>query len=287
MSIIDKSDQLGLFEFKTSIYLQQEELDKDYFDLFTWAIPTAFSTPLSQCYFESGDMLYNTKKAYLSPWSKALEHVKHMIQVTFPQRTFTYKSDIIAPSIFEKNWKTPVEFDFYNFENAAIKDKKHIITSQGALYTFLWKGDYDLLLSKDNISIPFRGNFLKKSFSYEIKKQLQRSLENNYDFKEAFIMPYDKTNPLLKSKYKDILNKLNRSAKTFKVLYARFANYNEIEICPTMHLVCFLLNEFSSDSVLHDIIRNSVYKTLKESNEDKFKIGKHGFYFTKVNNVGT
>ena len=94
--------QLSLFAESESLKLQ-EELDKEYFELFSWAFPHAFSAPLDLCRFEEGDTFYNTSKAYLAPWLKALNYIKYCIQVTFPPRAVQKQINEEYDSAFESN----------------------------------------------------------------------------------------------------------------------------------------------------------------------------------------
>ncbi|GKS62695.1 hypothetical protein YTPLAS21_21530 [Candidatus Nitrosocosmicus sp.] len=96
-----------------------------YFDDFVWAVPISFSDPLSKCRFEQGDMLYDTKKTYEEPWGEALKIMNYSIQISFPSRAQTAKTNQEAEIVFSSNWDSEVVFDLYNYKVG----KKEKITS--------------------------------------------------------------------------------------------------------------------------------------------------------------
>ena len=109
---------------------------------FKWALPKAFSDAVFGCRFEEGDMLYQTSSAYKTDWSK--KELDYFIQVAFPSRGGSKTTGEAA--VFEKNWNSEVRLDVYkNHEKISIGQ---IRTTQGRLYSTLWKGDIDLILSE-------------------------------------------------------------------------------------------------------------------------------------------
>lgn len=274
--------QPNLFKNNKSFDFQIEELDKEYFESFSWALPHAFSDPLALCRFEEGDTFYDTPKGYYSPWSKALQHIKHSIQVTFPPRAVQKKTNEEVDSVFESNWKYPLELDLYKYEDSKFKSKKNIKTTQGALYTFLWKGDFRVLESYSDLPCPSKGKILKR-FLEESIEELKQKLTASYNFSEAFVMPYDKSNSLLKNKLFTILEKLNKYQDGLTVLYGETDNLTEIEFSPTLRLICLLMDS-SDESLLYHAVKKAVYKPAKnkKSQTDKFRIQNHGILLTKL-----
>ncbi len=274
--------QLNLFENNESFNFQIEELDKEYFESFSWALPHAFSDPLALCRFEEGDTFYDTHKGYYSPWSKALQHIKHSIQVTFPPRAVQKKTDAEVDSLFESNWNYPLELDLYKYEDSKIKSKKHIKTTQGALYTYLWKGDFQVFENNSQLPSPSKGKILKSILDKSSKK-IKQKLTADYNFSEAFVMPYDKSNPLLKSKLFAILEKLSKHQDELTVLYGKADNLSGVEFSPTLRIVCLLMNS-SNETLLYNAIKKSVYKPAKnkKSQTDNFRIQNHGVLLSKL-----
>lgn len=271
------SNQLNLFGTKEGTVFNNEELDKEYFELFSWALPLAFSDPLGLCRFEEGDMIYNTPKAYLSPWSEALKHVKYGIQVTFPPRAVQKISNEEDDSVFESNWRNLLELDILTFEDNKFKNKKHIKTTQGALYTFLWKEDWQVFEEeKGQPDIPSRGKALKDMIE-DSREFFLKELNSNHNFSEAFIMPYDKSNSLLSGKFFSILTNLKKIKVSVQVLFGRPKNNRKFEFSPTSQFACFVVDS-SEKTILHDTVKKLVYKPSKDrkTNKDNFRIKAHG-----------
>lgn len=51
-------------------------MDEDYFLGFKWALPKSFKDALAKCFFNVGDIIYDTPKAYSLSWGEALNHIK-------------------------------------------------------------------------------------------------------------------------------------------------------------------------------------------------------------------
>jgi len=267
--------QRSLFENENK-KAKTEKLDEYYYDLFSWAVPLAFSDPLALCRFEEGDTLYNTAKAYLSPWSEALKHIKHSIQVTFPQRAVQKKMNEEEDSVFESNWHYLLEFDVLEFENNEFKKKTHIKTTQGTLYTFLWKGDFEIFKLRKHPSQPLTGKFLKSHLE-QASQQFINEIKATSEFTEAFIIPYDKSSTLLSTKFNSILRNIESSDSSATVLFDRPTNLHGKEFAPTLQLACILVNS-TDKSILFETVKNSLYKPAKsrKTKTDQFRIKTHG-----------
>lgn len=269
--------QLNLFETIEKQQFSHEELDTEYFTLFSWAVPRAFSDPLDLCRFEEGDTLYDTIKAYLSPWSEALQHIEQGVQVTFPPKAIQKTNDKDTASVFQKNWTYPLKLDLLTFENNKLKNTKHINTTQGAFYTFLWFGNEEVLHSNESPPIPLGRKALKASLNIA-SIELQKEVKTNYQFTEAFIMPYDKSSSLLQKKYSTIVKALESQGINFTLVRDRPKPIKNTPFCPTLQIVCFIVNT-ELKSVLYKGIK-SLYKPSKDKKNktEQFNTNSHGIY---------
>jgi hypothetical protein len=267
--------QRSLFESENKT-TKTKKLDEQYYESFSWAVPLAFSDPLALCRFEEGDTLYNTEKAYLSPWSEALKYIKYGIQVTFPQRAVQKKINEEEDSVFESNWHYPLELDFLEFTNNEFEKKTHIKTTQGTLYTFLWKGDFEVFNLKEHPEKPLSGKVLKSHLE-QSSQQFIHEIRATSEFTEAFIIPYDKSSTLLTSKFNSILKNAETSIGSVTVLFDRPANFNGKEFSPTLQIACILVNS-NDKSILSKTVKKSVYKPAKsrKTKKDQFRIKTHG-----------
>lgn len=130
--------------------LSEDAFDTEFFEVFSWSLPSAFKSSLCFCRFEEGDTFYNTKNGYLSPWSEAVKHLTSCLQITFPPRAVIKKGTPQAESIFESNWYGKVELDFFINDKGKLIKQEHIVTTQGGLYCFLWKGTKELFQKKED-----------------------------------------------------------------------------------------------------------------------------------------
>src|SRR5690349_8100208 len=112
-----------------------------YFPGFAWAVPTSFAAPLASCRFEQGDTLYDTVRGY-EEWNEALKHVHYGVQIKSPARSLGRSGNSDEEAVFADNWKSTVIFDLIDFKTST---KQEVQTTQGQLYTMLWRGDLSVL----------------------------------------------------------------------------------------------------------------------------------------------
>ncbi|MCI5158642.1 MAG: hypothetical protein D3906_09445, partial [Candidatus Electrothrix sp. AUS1_2] len=82
-----------------------------------------------------------------------------------------------AESIFESNWYGRVELDFFANDKGKLIKQKHIVTTQGGLYNFLWKNNQKIFQKKEAEAPPVTSKYVKwlmrkctKHFSDYIQK---------------------------------------------------------------------------------------------------------------------
>ena len=284
------SKQISLFEKDTATnILSKEDLDKENFTSFSWALPLAFSEPLCFCRFEEGDVIYDTHNAYIGTWAESLKHISYSIQINFPPRavqkkldknfdSVQKKSDKDSDSVFANNWRQTVTFSLTNYKTEEIKEIK---TIQGKLYSFLWKGGFSFFENNKEVSIPIQAlksiEFLKESELY-FKTIAVSKLQNP----DIFIMPYDRSNSLLKNKFNKVNSCLSNDFDEKYIIFDRankFINQTKQEFIPTLQFVCFAV---SSDIPLK--IEESLKKALytpsenKKTKKDRFLLKRHGLF---------
>ena len=106
---------------------------------FEWAVPRAFAGAVSACRFEQGDVLYSDGAAYgdgTGPGSR------FALQVLDPPKTARALSAEAEGNRFEANWSSPVELDLIDCQNG---ETRRCTTTQGRLFSCLWRGDRDQL----------------------------------------------------------------------------------------------------------------------------------------------
>lgn len=271
--------QFTLFE-KDAVtnIISNEDLDKENFTSFSWALPIAFSEPLCFCRFEEGDIIYDTHKAYIGTWAESLKHISYSIQINFPPRAVKKKSDEDSESAFKNNWNQTVNFILTNYKTKEIKE---IITIQGKLYSFLWKGNFSFLENDEKVSIPTQAlksiHFFKESESYFKPIAASKLQKPN-----IFIMPYDRSNSLLKNKFDKVNSCLSNDFVEKHIIFERankVIDKTKNEFVPTLQLVCFAVS-----SELPIKVEASLKKALytpsknKKTKKDRFLLKKHGLF---------
>ena len=138
----------------------------DFFTCFSWAVPLSFGDSLGQCRFERGDIFYDSLKGY-ETWGEASKHVNYIVQVkqshqpgetpqiavedvegdTIPSEGDSQTTGARTKgSLFEQNWRSTTACQITDLKR---KECRTITTTQGRLYTLLWKGSLRVLDEED------------------------------------------------------------------------------------------------------------------------------------------
>nr|MCS5635492.1 hypothetical protein [Myxococcota bacterium] len=108
---------------------------------FAWAVPRALAGAASACRFEQGDVLYRDPGAY-EAWSGASPASKFALQVLDPPKTARALSAESEGNRFEANWSSAVELELTDCKSG---ETRRCRTTQGRLFSCLWRGDPDQL----------------------------------------------------------------------------------------------------------------------------------------------
>jgi hypothetical protein len=108
---------------------------------FAWPVPCAYSGAVSACRFEQGDVLYSAASAYES-WESAAGGADQWIQVLDPPKTARALTSEGEGNRFSASWLSPVELDW---TLPGDSETRRVRTTQGRLFTCLWRGDASLL----------------------------------------------------------------------------------------------------------------------------------------------
>lgn len=256
--------------------------DKEYFKCFAWALPMAFREPLASCRFEQGDILYNTPKAYEGTWADALQHLSFSMQIKSPARGSTTKIEKDADFIFSENWRQPVVLDLTEYPSKKIRS---ITTTQGRLYTALWKDDLSILNS-DTPEPPV------PILSREVLKEL--SLTDGVIFQKVahdvakpviFFMPFDETRDILRAKRQ----KVEACLKQEFQVHLRLVEPEELSLAnaryyvPTLKIACFIMNTSEINKV-YSCLKSALYvpAKIKKTDAERFRLEAHGSLHPKI-----
>jgi len=245
----------------------------EFFTGFKWAVPVAFSDAVSLCRFEEGDLLYDTPRAYDDEWGKANKHIEYSMQVRYPARV-TGGTGASDSGVFTSNWKSEVRVELYkHLEKMGVGQ---IETTQGRLYTALWKGDVTILKrDTEEPQVPFTVQQVTRSLaeSAETAKRLSAKYP-------VFVMARDLSNPISREKYSKILSKLKKHlAGEPQLLRPKSAGFNGwANVAPTIEIAFFITNGVSTEQ-LHNLVKEAVYVPAKDATKDMFRISAHGAIF--------
>jgi len=115
---------------------------------FAWAVPAAFGGAVSACRFEQGDVLHASRTGY-GDWSKGTPGV--WLQVLDPPRSARAAGGGADASRFETHWGSPLELEIDLADGSA---PRRLASTQGRLFTCLWRGDSAALESTAAPSPP-------------------------------------------------------------------------------------------------------------------------------------
>ncbi len=251
----------------------------EFFDGFSWAVPTAFAETLAACRFEQGDVLYDTRRAYEGTWGQARPHVSHSIQVKLPLRRTGTKSEKAEESIFTDNWNMTVEF---NLTDHRAGKTRAITTTQGRLYTLLWKGDLSSIVAKSpSPTVP--------TLPMDILRDLPKALDHvRGRLPEVsnggviFLMPFDLTRQLLRSKFRKVEAELAQFEADMCLVSPSDAGLeSEKGFAPTVSIACFMVQSAPVNDV-EKALKQALYMPAKNKKTavERFRLGAHGHLAT-------
>ena len=242
----------------------------EFFSGFQWAVPKAFSDAVALCRFEEGDILYDTKKAYDDNWEKASNQIEYSLQVKYPARAKGGVSEN-GDGLFSSNWNSNTRIDLYkNLKKVGVEQ---IHTTQGRLYTALWKGDLSVLEKEsEEPSIPL----IIQDVTRILEQATQKAKEFSVGF-PVFIMARDLSNPVSREKFSKILTALKKHLYDVpEILTPKQGGLIEFaNIAPTVEIAFFPVNEIN-DEELHGLVKKAVYIPSKDAKKDKFRVSAHG-----------
>jgi len=244
----------------------------DFFAGFAWALPEAFADPLEKCRFERGDVLYDTPAAYEGDWTAARKAATRVLQVRLPQQGETAKQDKDATSVFADNWKRSAHVELFEAEDLGAREIK---TTQGRLYSFLWRDDESVLdLDAPEPPLPLMAGDLRgrleeaaEKVAAEVRVEGPASL---------FVFPFDQASSRLRDKGHAIGEAL-AEVDGIKELEFQVGSYEGREPLPTLRWKAYLLPGMD-EAAVSDLLKPVLYNPQgdREGKADRFSLARHG-----------
>ena len=249
--------------------------EDEYFDGFSWAVPTAFADALAACRFEQGDMLYDTRLAYNGTWGEAQQHIKHSIQVQSPMHGYGTKSDQDTALVFLDNWRMPVVF---TLKDLAAAKSATVQTTQGQLYSLLWKDDL-AIIHPDSPLPPAPVLAMQILDNLPAAEDYARTnLVAPGQSRIVFLMPYDRSQVLFRIKFAKVKKSLTRFVVRPSLVPPALAGLpSEGEFAPTVSIACFAL-ERGSPREVEGALKQALYTPVRDRKtaKDAWRLSRHG-----------
>ncbi len=247
--------------------------NQPFFSNFAWAIPMAFADPLSDCHFELGDTLYENKAAYSEDWSKNRKALGHAVQILAPARGVAGKASNQDDSAIADSWQQEVTFDLHDLSAEKVEN---IVTTQGRLYTLLWKGDFSILDKATKApEIPATASGLKKELA-EAAIFFQSEIFSDPSL-VRFLTPTDAAAGLYREKYLKMKSKLEQEFETtFRLEPANKLGLGQ-EFFPTVQ-VAFFEMKGTTKAAVEKALQDVLYKPSahRKTTETRFRLHAHG-----------
>lgn len=250
-------------------------INEEFFQGFSWPVLTAFSQTLSRCRFERGDVLYNCPDAY-QQWENAAKCIRYSIQVRSPAQGTVRATD--DAGVFEENWKSEVVFTLTDF---ATKESRDVKTTQGKLFTLLWKGDWNVLNAEADPPVPLTCFNLSRrceSIVSEVRKYFVTA--HKMEKPNLWVMAYDPTHSVSCCKYETVKNRLSREFDVHEQMFTPDElGLGSVLIAPTVKFACFAIDLGASGRIA-DALKEVLYTPVKnkKTGQERFRLSAHGAF---------
>jgi hypothetical protein len=218
---------------------------------------------------------FTTPAALTRGLGAALPHIRFSLQVESPLRGTT-KSKESEESVFVDNWSDTVVIHFRDHQK---NETRKIKTTQGRLYSLLWKGDIAYL---DETNAAPKAPSTAMDLFEELPiamEQLRSTVSKGVPGGVLFLMPFDPTLPLLRNKRRWLLEPHDGTGPPHHGL----ATPDEAGLkspsahTPTSKVAWFVYRGRSVDEV-SGILKRAFYKPAQDrkTDRDQFRVSAHG-----------
>jgi hypothetical protein len=251
----------------------------EFFEGFSWAVPTAFRSALDKCCLEEGDALYDSREAYNLPWEQAKKALRHSVHVRFPKRVTVSVDSTEERNVFARNWRSEVKLNLLRYPSMT-RDK--VTTSQGALYTLLWKGVIDVLnASVDSLPPPATLVELDHALEGVSRGQLEKAFPqatHGICFLTAFSHTHDisrSKRSLIEGALHQFGNNAHNGGHAVEFLPQDLGVDSEHVYLPTLRVCVYVVRTEQSAQVA-EALKNVLHKPAKSAKKEQFRLRNHG-----------
>ncbi|MBU0743117.1 hypothetical protein KKA85_07080 [bacterium] len=245
----------------------------EFFAGFAWALPWAFADPLEKCRFERGDVVYDDPAPYSCDWAGTRAAAGRIVQVRLPQQGDSAKQDKDAASVFADNWCRSAEVDLIE---TADRSRRGIPTTQGRLYTFLWRDDESVLdLEAPEPPLPLLAGELRALLD-EAAPRVAAQVDAPAGRAQLFVTPFDYASSRLREKGRDIREALE-AVPDCRELEFPVELDDSRDPLPTLRWKAYLVPGVD-EAALTDLLKPALYNPQGDRNgrADRFNLSRHG-----------
>lgn len=247
---------------------------------FAWSVPTAFSGAVGACRFEQGDVLYSEACAYdaYDASTEGSGSAAHWVQVLDPPKSARALTAEGEGNRFVSSWASPVELDLARTQD---QQAERMNTTQGRLFTCLWRGDLGVLAPGDEEpAIPLLARELHGRLSEGVEcfrsRFSQGSKGGGSEGRRILLMVLDQSSDASRIKVRAVESAL---AEAFPVesldLTPVDAGLNEGEAFhPALVLRGLAIAEADAEQV--EARAKAVLYSASEGKADRFSLSRHG-----------
>lgn len=254
------------------------QLTDSFLSNFAWSVPTAFSDAVGACQFSRGDTLYSSPIAYRE-WNEEFYNSAkglHAIKVLSPEA----KPAPPSPALFQSNWSSEAEVEV--FMPGGQEGVKRLSTTQGRIYSLLWRGDSSILDTATSVpTVPHQAGYLLKNLNHAKSTLRHLILDQHPDARYFFVLPHDMCSQLLDGKYRKLAYGLGRTHHASELnVAASVLPIPEVDrLAPTVSLKTFVFMG-NDEKLIKESLKELLYVRAvnTKSKKDMFRLNAHGFF---------
>jgi len=203
-----------------------------------------------------------------------VRHIKHQVEVTFPLRGGGARSSDSEDSAFEDNWNSKVVIRLVDHRASS---EREVTTTQGNLYSLVWRGDLAVLDGQCS-SPPLGARHLLAKLNL-VLDSLRSGNVRTIGSGTVFLLPFDHTSKLLRSKLRTVATALETlDAKCGVVAVKDLELQGADAFAPTTCVVWFAMSSEHKPEAINNQLKRHLHKPSKDKKTDRenFNLKTHG-----------
>lgn len=244
---------------------------------FAWPVPRAFASAVAACRFEQGDVLFDAAGAYEAWKPGRPPGIRFSVQVLDPPRTARLAPVDAEGNRFASNWSSPVTCEVGDRRESKTA---RVQTSQGRLFTCLWRGDPGLLREAgsgevEDLPLPTGSRDLQKHVPTTVAG-FQAASGHPAGVGTWFVFVVDVSSEASLAKARDVDSALSahHTVETFDRSPAEAGVPAGDGYHPALRVRAVWVEESRPD-VVRGLLKGALYGPAK-AGPDRFKLERHG-----------